>query len=222
MNIIEKYDKHFIYAGALVNFFMIINFIILLVNPSVSDANKIYSVTLLIGLEALLAHSGVFMAIWNKKLTLLLFIISYGFFVFFLNTLAEGNFILYSYMVVIFNRMRFAFINANEKTKVLYVSKAVFGAIIYFILMFSFIFSPSIYPEFALNKEFLNKSGYNSLIEKGLISDYPNVSLLFSILYFTAISFLDLFLNKYKESWYRIWKKGKTSNGIDIQIKKRQ
>ena len=164
MNIIEKYDQQFIYFGVLIKLALAIQFFLLWFNPGIDDANKIYTITVLIFFEFVMVHSGVFMSVLPKKLSLYVFFPFYGLFAFSFNAMLEANTILY--LFVVFNRMRFAFSDVNIAVRAKAISNSVFKAFFYFILMIIVWASANMIPVLGLTNDYFTISGYDNYINK--------------------------------------------------------
>jgi len=197
MNIIEKYDKQFAYMGVLINSIMAYQFYLLWTNPSIEDVNKIYSVAVLMGFEFIMTHSGVFMSVFPKKLSLYIFFPFYGLFALAFNSMVEGNTILYLYLIVVFNRMRFAFSNVNKVLKTKAILMSIFAAITYFVMIFIFTFNAENISVLGLTEEYITMSGYNKTKKiGGIFTDMPHVAISFSVFYYIALALIELFLLK--------------------------
>ncbi len=194
MNIIEKYDKQFAYTGAVINLIMAYQFYTLLTKPGLDDAQKIYTIGILMAFEFIMVHSGVFMAVLPKKITLFLFPV-YGLFALAFNSMVEGNYILYLYLIIVFNRMRFAFADVSPNLKNRAIVTSVFNAMIWFILIFVFIFNQEKFQVFGLTDEYLTLSGYYDIVGDGAdgFKTNPNASLIFAIVYYLFLALIEFF-----------------------------
>jgi hypothetical protein len=195
-NIIEKYDKHFAYTGVLINLIMVYQFYILLTNPGLEDAHKIYTIAILTGFEFIMVHSGVFMSVFPKKITLYFLFPIYGLFALAFNSMVEGNYILYLYLIIVFNRMRFAFADVSPAMKNRAVLGSVFNAMTWFVLIFVFAFNAEKFKVFGLTDAYLTLSGYYEISgsDGGLTAEMPNVALLFAITYYLFLALIEFFL----------------------------
>jgi len=141
MNIIEKYDTQFAYFSVILNLTLVAQAYLLWTNPSMNDADKIYTIAILSSFEFFMIHSGVFMAIFPKKISLYIFFPLYGLFALAANSMADGNNILYLYLIIVFQRMRFAFSNPRKELKNRAITFSAYAAIIWFFVMMIIIFT---------------------------------------------------------------------------------
>lgn len=73
INVIEKYDAQFAYLGVLLYLGLAIQAYLLWTNPSLNDLDKIYTMAVLGAIEFFMVHSGVFMAVFSRKISLYIF-----------------------------------------------------------------------------------------------------------------------------------------------------
>ncbi|MCM5662364.1 hypothetical protein [Galbibacter mesophilus] len=200
LNIIEKYDKQFEYVGIAMYVFIASQFFQLWLFPEETQAEKIYSMSFLIIFEFVMVHSGVFMAVMPKKWSFFIFIPFYGVFAWAFNHAVPNNVVLITYLVVVLNRMRFAFFNADKRLKERAAAFSVFALIVYFVLTFVVLFSAEILPEFGLTAEFLEKSGYNAIKSAtGTFVDVPQTALCLGVLYYSALAIIEAKLVSHSE-----------------------
>jgi len=117
MNIIEKYDKPFEYAGIFMSLLIAYQFLMVWLSPDASDSSKISSMAGLMAFEFVMVHSGVFMAVMPKKISLFILIPFYGLFALAFTASIGNTDILIIYLIVVFNRMRFAFSDVSSHIK---------------------------------------------------------------------------------------------------------
>lgn len=195
MNIIEKYDKGFAYSGIFLNLLLAYQCYRLWHNPGLEDAEKIYSLAILLAFEFVMVHSGVFMAVMSRKITLLILAPLYLLFAFAFNASAPNNIVLITYLIVIFNRMRFAFTDVSEEIKSRAVFTSVLAVIIYFFLLMIVAFNNESIDAHGLTEEFLSASNYNNIKQTGgIFLDTPQVALCFGVWYYILLSVSDYFL----------------------------
>ena len=115
ISIIEKYDNQFAYFGVFLYLGLAVQAYLLWTNPSLKDADKIYTIAVLSAFEFFMVHSGVFMAVFSRKISLFFFFPLYGLFALARNAMSDGNFVLYTNLIIVFQRMCYAFAN-NEYT----------------------------------------------------------------------------------------------------------
>ncbi len=196
LKIIERYDRPFEYGGVLMSLVLAFKYLSLWLSPEANQVSIIYSFATLMAFEFIMVHSGVFMAVMPKKVTLFLLLPLYGLFALAFNySIPDGNSILYIYFFVVFNRMRFAFSDVPKHIRIRAVLMSVFSVLIYFVLvMIVAIFSDSI-PEFGLNSNFLESSGYNDhKTSGGLFTDLPHTAICLGFTYYTLIGLIQLYL----------------------------
>jgi len=160
MNILEKYDKPFEYGGILIKLFIAYQFFTLWTNPQLSDATKISDLAILMAFEFVMVHSGVFMAVMPRKITLYVLVPIYALFALAFNMSVSNNTILILYLMVVFNRMRYAFSDVSKAVKSRTIFISVLAAIIYFVLIFVMMFNMNSLPEYGLNANFLECATY--------------------------------------------------------------
>ena len=163
------------------------------VMPSVEDIDRIYYMSILIGFEFIMIHSGVFMAAMPLKLSLLFFFPFYGVFALAFNAMVPDNSIMYIYLIVVLNRMRFAFFNVSESTKIRNIGMSVYAAMVYFFLMVGVAVMSWMIPRFGLTTEFLSNAGYNPKIG-GLFTEIPQTAMCLGFLYYIMIALFNLLI----------------------------
>ena len=188
MNIIEKYENQFAYSGVVMNLLLAAQAYLLWTNPTVNDANKIYTIAVLMGFEFFMIHSGVFMAAFPRKISLYVFFPLYGMFALAINAMTDGNAVLYLYLIVIFQRMRFAFFNANKGLKNKAISFSAWAVIIYMFSIMIVLFNSDNVSVFGLTNDFLVISGYRDKHSVGVFTDSPNLAMAFAVIYYGLLA----------------------------------
>src|ERR1035437_9291104 len=118
LGIIERLDTPLEYSSILLKLLMASQFLLLWVNPEIDQAQKINGLAVIMAFEFVMVHSGLVMAIMPAKNSLLVVAFPiYGLFALTMNLSVPNNVVLFTYLVVVFNRMRFAFFNVNEFKK---------------------------------------------------------------------------------------------------------
>ena len=192
LNIIEKYDTQFEYASILMNVFIIFQFFILWSNPQLDDVASLAAMVGLMIFEFVMVHSGVLMAVTPKKISLYVLIPFYGLFAFLFNLSVEDNIILIAYLMVVFNRMRFAFSDAPEFIRKRTILKSVIVIFAYFVLLVPLVLGAEYVPEWGLTQQFINLSGYKEIISgSGLFSEMPHIAIVFGFLYYIALTIIE-------------------------------
>jgi len=176
------------------NLFIAYQYFILWINPDINDPDKILSFAVIMGFEFIMVHSGVFMAVMPKKISLYILFPIYGIFAFIMNLMVKDNTILIIYCMVVFNRMRFAFADVSEKLKGIAVGKSALSAVAYLFLLFATVFIPI--PEFGLTIDFLTASGYFENLN-GNDFRSPHHFICMGFLYYLLLSLMEyLFIEK--------------------------
>ena len=193
-SILETIEPSFLFADFLMMGFMAFKYYILWSNPQTGDAANIFQMAGLMGFEFVMIHSGVFMAIMPKWLSLLVFAPLYGLFAWAFNKIIGGdNLVAYIYMIAVFNRMRFAFFNVSEEMKQKQVGRSVFAAMLYFFLVFGIVLGTSLIPELGLSTENLEKIGYaEAKTHGGLFLDEPKTAICLGTIYYMGLCLLSL------------------------------
>ncbi len=196
MNIIEKYENQFAYSGVVMNLLLAAQAYLLWTNPTVNDANKIYTIAVLMGFEFFMIHSGVFMAAFPRKISLYVFFPLYGMFALAINAMTDGNAVLYLYLIVIFQRMRFAFFNANKGLKNKAISFSAWAVIIYMFSIMIVLFNSDNVSVFGLTNDFLVISGYRDKHSVGIFTDSPNLAMAFAVIYYGLLALTEFNLTR--------------------------
>ena len=193
-SILETIEPSFLFADFLMMGFMAFKYYMLWSNPQNGDAAVIFQMAGLMGFEFIMIHSGVFMAIMPKWLSLLVFAPFYGLFAWAFNRIIGGdNLVAYIYMIAVFNRMRFAFFNVSEEMKQKQVGRSVFAAMLYFFLVFGIVLGTSLIPELGLSTENLEKIGYaEAKTHGGLFLDEPKTAICLGTIYYMGLCLLSL------------------------------
>ena len=192
MKIIEKFDRQFEYASILMNVFIAFQFFLLWMHPQISDVDKIATLSALMLFEFVMVHSGVFMAVMPKKLSLYILIPFYGVFAWAFNHMVDDNLILIAYAMVILNRMRFAFSDVSKEIRNRAILRSVLSALIYFLLFFPAVLASAYIPKFGLNEAFIQASGYGiSNNTGGIFVEFPHASMAFGVAYYCLLAIME-------------------------------
>ncbi|SMC75653.1 hypothetical protein [Moheibacter sediminis] len=189
-SILERLEPSFTFVDFIMMAFMSYQYFKLWMQPGIGDAEKIFQMAALMGFEFIMVHSGVFMAVMPRKLSLFLFVPAYGLFAWAFNSIiGGGNLVVYIYMFAVFNRMRFAFFNVDENLKNKQIGRSVFAAMTYFFLLFGVAFGSSVLPEFGLNDVNLTRIGYDQAkTHGGLFLDEPQTAICAGALYYLFLA----------------------------------
>jgi hypothetical protein len=196
-SIIEKYDRPFEYAGIVMHLIIAFKFLKMWYAPELEDAEALFSMAILMAFEFIMVHSGVFMAVVPKKISLFILILVYALFAFAFYKSTENTSILAIYGLVILNRMRFAFSNVSTVLRNRVILLSVLAAIIYFILIFVCLFTNGIFGELGLTEAYLEASRYKSYTKGGgVFVDTPHIAIAFGFFYYSTLSTVEALLLK--------------------------
>ncbi len=161
--------------------------------PDPNNTDRLQTLAVMMVFEFIMVHSGVFMAVMPKKISLLFFVPVYGVFALAMNTMAPGNTILWIYLSVVFVRMRFAFSNPKGSEPQIAITISLCAVLIYFALLVSFILNAHLVPKIGLTDQFLLESGYkDSITTGGLLTDMPQVSMAMGVVYFSLLALIEI------------------------------
>ncbi|MGI9547602.1 MAG: hypothetical protein ACR2MM_10220 [Flavobacteriaceae bacterium] len=198
MGVIEKYEKPFEYAGVLMNLFLAIQFIMLWYSPGMEQAEKIYTSVWLIMFEFFMVHSSVVLAVLPKKISFIFLFAFYGIFAWLFNRMVPGNLILYIYLILVLNRMRYAFYDVEVTIKKRTIWSSSIAFVTYIVLGLIIGFGNEYVSQFGLTEEYLSTSGYNQMITKGgFFIDRPHLGLCLGAIYYIFLSVETVILTNY-------------------------
>lgn len=197
----KKWEKLSEYAGLVFNLILAGQYLWLWISPDANDVNKIFSLSTLILFEFVMVHSGVFMALMPVRFSMLIFIPFYGLFALGFSLVAKNITIIILYLVVVFNRMGFAFYNVEIKTRVALLIKSFFILMLYFLLIIILAIVGDFLPMFGLDYSFLLQSSYINVKSgaSGLFIDTPHVAMCMGTLYYLLLTLLEYKLMKRDE-----------------------
>ena len=161
-------------------------------SPDAMQIDRLNTLAVMMGFEFIMIHSGVFMSVMPRKISLFFLIPFYSTFAFAMNTMVSGNTILWLYFGVVLLRMRFAFSNPSPHQKQRAILVSICAALLYFLLLVFMVLIADLIPKFGLTNTFLNESGYrDSLKSGGVFLDMPHVPMAMGVIYFTLIAFME-------------------------------
>lgn len=194
LNILEKYNNQFEYAAILMNVFIAYQFFTLWTNPHLFGTERIFTLAILMAFEFIMVHSGVFMAVMPKKISLFILFPIYGLFALAFNAAINDHIILITYLLVIFNRMRFAFSDVSNSIRKQAIFKSVLAALTYFAFIFLFAIGADYVPELGLTKNALAQLNYpGDVTTSGLFVDMPQVAIGFGCTYYCVLAIIEAF-----------------------------
>lgn len=174
-----------------------------LTSPEPEDGPIILNFVTLIEFEFILVHSGIFMALLPRRLSLIIFVPFTGVFALVMNSSIPGNAILWLYLAVIFNRMRFAFSNPTPEAKGLNFAFSIIAAATYFLLVFIFSSGAGLVPRFGLTVSYLQSIGYEGnlyLDDSGpIFGGLAHPALAMGVIYFSLIAIYDLIIPRWAD-----------------------
>lgn len=202
---LEKYENVFNYVGVLLNLLMAFPFLSLWISPHTSDVERIYSYAVLIGFEFIMVHSGVFMAAVPARISLFIFFPIYGLFALIFNMMVNDNFILYTYLLVVFNRLRYAFFDVTKDVRMKLLIKSGVAAFFYFILLVVGVLCSSSIPTLGLSNNFLQQSNYDhTKLHGGILLDKPYVAMFIGSVYYIILAIIEFIIASKKSIRNRI------------------
>ncbi|MGE6352422.1 hypothetical protein ACQKCJ_00950 [Flavobacterium sp. NPDC079362] len=161
-------------------------FLMVWMHPEQHPVSLINDLAILMAFEFIMVHSGVFMAVMPKKLSLFVFFPMYGLFALAFNHSVINTNILYIYLLTVLNRMRFAFSDVSLEIRAMQIGKSVTKAIFYFFLIFAVSFGNGLIPKLGLTDDFLEKSHYFDTIKAGgLFTEKPYVPICMGFIYYS-------------------------------------
>lgn len=165
--------------------------------PNPDDIDRILTLAVMMGFEFIMVHSGVFMSVFPRKMSLFIFVPFYGLFALAFNTMTPGNEILFLYLGVVFIRMRFAFSNPIEQEKGANMGMSLIAVLLYFFLIMGFAIGSDHIPELGLTPEFLKATGYlNEDTIGGIFTEMPQVPMAMGIVYFALLALAEIKIYK--------------------------
>lgn len=163
--------------------------------PETGDALRVLTLAVMMGMEFIVGHSGVFMAVMRRGVAMLVLVPIYGLFAWGFSSYLPGNEMMWIYFAIVAVRMRFAFSNPSEDQINKNVMLSICVVMTYFALVFIFAFNADSIPAFGLTPDFLKSSGYHELHDSGgIFIDTPQVALSMGIVYFALIALWEVLI----------------------------
>lgn len=192
INRLEKWESPLNYVGSLLNLLIVFPFLSFWVSPQASDIERIYSCAVLIGFEFIMVHSGVFMAVVPARISLFIFFPIYGLFAIAFSMMVNDNFILYTYLLVVFNRLRYAFFNVSKEVQRKLIIKSALAAVSYFAVVIVGVLCSSSIPTLGLSTNFSQKSNYNhTKLHGGVLLDQPHIAMFIGASYYVLLAIIE-------------------------------
>ena len=155
--------------------------------PAPADAGRISQMAILMGFEFFLVLSGVSMAVMPRKVSLLVFFPAYGLFAFCLNALMPDNSIMWLYLGVVLNRMRFAFHHNSPEVVQQALSYSFYAATVYGVSWVGVAVLSPIIPRMGLTPEFLAAANYHPPIG-GIFTRQPQTAMCAGVFYYVMLT----------------------------------
>ncbi len=196
MNIIEKYDSKFQYASVFFNILIAAQFYISWAYPQVGNAPRVIEMATLMAFEFIMVHSGIAMSVAPKKYSLYVLFPVYGIFALVMSSSIEGHFILITYLVAIFNRMRFAFADAPIRFKVRNGLLSVIAIFTYFFGVMAVSILDTKIPVLGLTQKYMEQSNYAMHLNgtSGMFLEMPQTALCLGVLYYLTLAIFEFTL----------------------------
>jgi len=193
--IIERYDRPFEYLGVLLKLIIVFQFWLLWYAPQPEDATRITNLATLMAFEFIMVHSGIFMALFPKKISLYVFVPFYGLFALAFTAIMDDYTVLAIYLLVIFNRMRFAFSDVPKWMRGRAIITSIMAMIFYFVLIMVSAGVPL--PKFGLNETYLETVQFSSITDtEGSFIDEPHTAMAFGMFYYLVLALFEIYLIK--------------------------
>lgn len=173
----------------------------LLTSPGPDDGAVILGFAKLMEFEFILVHSGMFMAFLPRRVSLWVFVPFYGVFAFIMNSEIPGNMILWLYLVVVFNRMRFAFSNPTPEAKGSNAAFSIVAASTYFLLAMIFSAGAALVPRFGLTVDYLQSIDYQGWLyvedSSAFFGGLAHPPLVMGVIYFSLLAIYECVIPKW-------------------------
>jgi len=160
--------------------------------PGPGDAGRIYTLTILMAFEFVMAHSGLFMAIVPRRFALFAFVPFYGLFALAFSAAAGSLLILGLYLAVVALRMRHAFSDPPPEVRARGFATSFAALMIYFGCVVVFAMAADFVPVFGLTPDYLQRAGYFQLMTaEGVFPEMPQVPLAMGAVYYALLGYAE-------------------------------
>lgn len=149
--------------------------------PAPEDGENIYMLTVFLMFDFILLHSGAFMAFVTGKIGIFIFFPLYGLFALAFAIMAGTSQILWLYLFVVLNRMRFAFFNQGSKAAIVNFKVSFFRAFVWFFSLLFVVLIADLLPE-------LGHKGMAFPDIGGDVFDKTHVAMFFGVFYNLALA----------------------------------
>lgn len=174
---------------------LIYEILTLWIAPENDDALRVLTLAVMMGMEFIMGHSGVFMAVLKRSWSMVILIPFYALFAWGFSSYVPGNEMMWIYFGIVALRMRFAFSNPTENQINKNILMSIATVMTYFILVFIVAFNADNIPVFGLTADYLQNSGYNDIPDSGgIFLDTPNTALAMGVVYFTLLAVWEILI----------------------------
>lgn len=174
---------------------LVAQFLKLWINPGPEDGGRIATLSMMVIFEFVLAHSGVFMAAFPKKIALFVFVPFYGVFALAMNATVPGNAILVLYLGVVLMRMRFIFSNPSDDAKVKAAAMSFIAVFLCMFCMIGFSAAADSLPKIGLTSAYLEKINFRQIAgSTGDFTDSPHAAMAMGVTYFTLLALFEILI----------------------------
>ena len=175
---------------------LIFEYISLWRDPALADAERIATLTMVVVFEFVLAHSGVFMAVFPKRIALFVFVPFYGMFAYALNASVPGNSIAILYLGVVLMRMRFIFSAPSDDVKLRAVGLSFFSVFLVMACLIGFSAGADNIPKLGLDEAYLSAVDFENIRDgSGDFERSPHAAMAMGATYFTLLALLEIWIN---------------------------
>ena len=172
---------------------LVFQYLSLWIAPGQNDGVKIHGLTWLFLFEFVLAHSGIFMAVFPRKTALFIFVPFYGLFALAFNAAVPGNTILFLYCGVILMRMRFIFSDPSSPARGRALTLSILSAVLFFLCTVVIFSAAGILPKLGLTEGYLASIDFANLSDSsGDFVDNPHAAMATGAVYFTLLAMTEI------------------------------
>lgn len=183
------------WIGILLYAVLIYQYVTVWSDPGPDDGAKIATLSMMILFEFVLAHSGIFMAAFPRKMALYIFVPFYGIFALSFNAIVPGNTIILLYCGVVLVRMRFIFSDPSDSARGRALGMSVISMILFMFCMVGSAATESILPKLGLTDAYLTAIDYRNIVNgSGDFIDSPHAALAAGTVYFTLLALAEIWI----------------------------
>lgn len=156
------------------------------------DPIIVETLAVLISFEFIMVHSALFMAVFQKKLSILFFVLAYALFAYEFNKILplQDNKIMIAYFAIVLHRMRFAFYNVSEKQRDKLLGLSGLAAVIYILSIgFCVVFSNYLH-KLTYTTAFLNENNFQ---HNSFVLSQNSILIATGSIYYSLLIFSNLY-----------------------------